>query len=80
MGHRDQADLVKPEERDEGWGWIFTYRKWLLDKIFKEGNIVVLPVDEGKPNYRENPPPYVADDNAITHILCTNEPPHDTVR
>ena len=50
---------MTPEERDEGWGRIFNYRKWLLDKILKEGNIVVLPVEDGTPSNRENPPPYV---------------------
>lgn len=54
---RETADQVTPEERDEGWARIYTYRKWLLDNIFTEGSILVLPIDEGRPNYRDTPPP-----------------------
>ncbi|KAK7408490.1 hypothetical protein QQX98_009357 [Neonectria punicea] len=53
----ETADKVTPEERDEGWERIYTYRKWLLDNIFTEGSILVLPIDEGRPNYRDAPPP-----------------------
>ncbi|KPM44210.1 hypothetical protein AK830_g2374 [Neonectria ditissima] len=53
----ETADTVTPEERDEGWQRIYTYGKWLLDNIFTEGSILVLPIDEGRPNYRDTPPP-----------------------
>ncbi|TGO51362.1 hypothetical protein BOTNAR_0359g00120 [Botryotinia narcissicola] len=53
----EQANKTSPEARDEGWERIYTYRKWLLANVFKDGAIVVLPIDEGKPNNRENPPP-----------------------
>ncbi|KAF7887327.1 hypothetical protein EAF00_009621 [Botryotinia globosa] len=53
----EQADKTTPEARDKGWECIYTYRKWLLANVFKDGAIVVLPIDEGKPNNRENPPP-----------------------
>ncbi|KAH6974099.1 amidase signature domain-containing protein [Ilyonectria sp. MPI-CAGE-AT-0026] len=53
----ETADQVTPEDRDEGWARIYTYRKWLLDNIFTEGSILVLPIDEGRPNYRDTPPP-----------------------
>ncbi len=51
------ADKVSPEERNEGWERIYTYKKWLLDNVLREGTVLVLPVDEGKPNYRDAPPP-----------------------
>jgi hypothetical protein len=54
---REQADKMTPEERDEGWERIRTYRDWLLANIFQEGTVVILPIDDGKPNNRENPPP-----------------------
>lgn len=54
---RETADKLTPEERDEGWQRIYTYREWLLSHVFKVGTIVVLPVDEGKPNYRDALPP-----------------------
>jgi hypothetical protein len=53
---REEAEKVTPEERNEGWERIYTYRKWLLEKVFLEGTLVVLPVDEGKPNYRDATP------------------------
>ncbi|TGO08218.1 hypothetical protein BTUL_0220g00080 [Botrytis tulipae] len=53
----EQADKTTPEARDKGWERIYTYRKWLLANVFKDGAIVVLPIDEGKPNNRENPSP-----------------------
>ncbi len=55
--NREMADKVSPEERDERWERIYTYRKWLLDNVLREGTVLVLPVDEGKPNYRDAPPP-----------------------
>ncbi|KAK7425917.1 Chitinase 2 [Neonectria magnoliae] len=53
----ETADKVTSEERDEGWERIYTYRKWLLDNIFTERSILVLPIDEGRSNYRDAPPP-----------------------
>lgn len=35
----------------------YIYREWLLRHVFKAWTIVVLPLDEGKPNYRDAPPP-----------------------
>lgn len=54
---RAMADKITPEERDEGWERIYTYMKWLLENIFANGAVLVLPVDEGNPNYRDAPPP-----------------------
>lgn len=48
---------MTPRERDEGWERIYTYKKWLLANVFSERAILVLPIDEGKPNNRENTPP-----------------------
>lgn len=56
LSFRETANQVTPEERDEGWARIYTYRKWLPDNIFTEGSILVLPIDEGRPNYRGIPP------------------------
>ncbi|KAF7922520.1 uncharacterized protein EAE98_008046 [Botrytis deweyae] len=53
----EQANKTTPETRDEGWERIYTYRRWLLANVFKDGTIVVLPIDKGKPSNRENPPP-----------------------
>ncbi|RKU43266.1 hypothetical protein DL546_005344 [Coniochaeta pulveracea] len=53
----EQADKLTPEERDEGWERIYTYRQWLLNNVFSAGTVVVLPIDDGTPNSRENPPP-----------------------
>jgi hypothetical protein len=54
---REQADKLTPKERDEGWERVYTYREWLLDNVFTEGTVVILPVDDGTPNNRENSPP-----------------------
>lgn len=54
---RALADKLTLEERNQGWERIRTYKQWLLQNVFKEGTIVILPIDEGKPNSRENPPP-----------------------
>jgi hypothetical protein len=54
---RGMADKLTLEERNQGWERICTYKQWLLQNVFKEGTIVILPIDEGKPNSRENPPP-----------------------
>ncbi|KAK5657950.1 hypothetical protein OQA88_2502 [Cercophora sp. LCS_1] len=51
------ADKVTPEDRDEGWERIYIYKKWLFENIFVEGSVLVLPVGDGKPGYRDNPPP-----------------------
>ncbi|KAI0099796.1 amidase [Nemania sp. FL0031] len=53
----DIADKVTKEEHDEGWERIYKYREWLRTNIFRPGTLMVLPVDEGKPNNRETPPP-----------------------
>lgn len=53
---RELANKVTPEERNQGWEHIYTYRKWLLENVFHEGTLVILPVDEGKPNYRDATP------------------------
>jgi len=53
----EQADKVTPEERDEGWERIYTYKKWLLANVFKKGTVLVLPVEDGKPSSRESSPP-----------------------
>ncbi|TGO30774.1 hypothetical protein BPAE_0003g00580 [Botrytis paeoniae] len=54
---RGQSNKTTSEARDQGWKRIYTYRKWLLANVFKDGTIVILPIDEGKLNNRENPPP-----------------------
>ncbi|SPO03435.1 uncharacterized protein DNG_06118 [Cephalotrichum gorgonifer] len=56
---QEQADKMSPEERDEGWERIVTYKAWLLRTLFNGKNLIVLPIDEGKPSNREDPPPYV---------------------
>ncbi len=55
----EQADKVTPEEREEGWERIYTYKKWLLKNVFSEGTLLILPIDEGQPSSRENAPPWV---------------------
>ncbi|KAI9154909.1 Scytalone dehydratase-like protein Arp1 [Paramyrothecium foliicola] len=53
----EMAEKLTLKERDLGWERILTYKKWLLHNIFQEGTVVVLPIDEGRPNNRESPPP-----------------------
>ncbi|KAH8753093.1 amidase [Diaporthe sp. PMI_573] len=53
----EMADKLTPEERDEGWSRIYKYREWLLTHVLKAATIVILPLDEGKPNYRDASPP-----------------------
>jgi hypothetical protein len=63
------ADKLTPEERDEGWSRIYKYREWLLTHVLKAATIVILPLDEGKPNYRDAPPPYVTQILSPLHAL-----------
>lgn len=50
------ADKVTSEKPDDGWERIYTYKKWLLEHVFVQG-VLVLPIEEEKPNYRDAPPP-----------------------
>ena len=41
------------------WNRLETYRHWLLDKIFQADSedrltIMVVPIEEGKPHYRDS--------------------------
>jgi hypothetical protein len=52
------------KERDFYWRRSEIYRHWLLDRIFDSENqdcvtIMVFPIEQGKPNYRDAPLPYV---------------------
>ncbi|KAI1150033.1 amidase [Nemania diffusa] len=58
----DLAKTISKEERDECWRRVQVYRQWLLDSIFdadsKESiSIMVFPIEEAKPNYRDAPNP-----------------------
>jgi len=53
---REMADKVTSEKPDDGWERIYTYKKWLLEHVFVQG-VLVLPIEEEKPNYRDDPPP-----------------------
>jgi hypothetical protein len=61
---RDTAKQISKEERDKYWRRSEIYRHWLLDNIFKAGDedcvtIMILPIEQGQPNYRDVEPPYV---------------------
>jgi hypothetical protein len=49
-------------QRDDLFARLLVYKKWLLQKIFKVaesddiGAILVLPIEHGKPNYRDDIP------------------------
>ncbi|KAI1130119.1 amidase [Nemania abortiva] len=58
----DVGKSVSKEERDECWRRCKIYRLWLLDSIFESTSkdtltIIVLPIEVGKPNYRDSPEP-----------------------
>lgn len=54
---REMVANMTAEERDEGWERIYTYRRWLLSEIFSDGTVIVLPVGDARPSYREDPSP-----------------------
>lgn len=61
-GFRDVGKQISVQERDMYWHRSEVYRRWLLDKIFKADSkdamsIMILPIEVGKPNYRESEPP-----------------------
>ncbi|KAI0189043.1 amidase [Astrocystis sublimbata] len=56
------AKTITQEDRDECWRRVQVYRQWLLDNIFKAESedtlsIMVFPIEEAKPNYRDAPEP-----------------------
>ncbi|EEQ86219.2 amidase [Blastomyces dermatitidis ER-3] len=57
----DISKKITREERDMYWRRSEIYRQWLLDKIFKADSkdsisIMVFPIEEGRPNYRDVEP------------------------
>ncbi|KAJ8125793.1 hypothetical protein O1611_g7845 [Lasiodiplodia mahajangana] len=60
----DVGKSVSKAEREECWRRSEVYRSWLLESVFKSTPqdglaIMVLPIEVGKPNYRDSPePPY----------------------
>lgn len=61
---RDVSKKISLEERDMYWRRSEIYRHWLLEKIFKADardsiSIMVFPIEEGRPNYRDGDIPYM---------------------
>ncbi|KAK4154628.1 hypothetical protein C8A00DRAFT_32585 [Chaetomidium leptoderma] len=56
-GYKQKFDKGPFIHRVLRWRWEMAAKKWLLNNVFREGTALVLPVDEGKPNYRDAPPP-----------------------
>ena len=59
------AKTITPSERDEQYARLQIQRNWLRNHIFASQNsdrgtvFMVLPIEDGTPNYRERPPqPY----------------------
>jgi hypothetical protein len=53
------GESITHEERDECWRRSEIYRHWLLEKVFKADSkdsitIMILPIEVGKPNYRDS--------------------------
>lgn len=62
--NRETGRVISEAERDEGWRRSEVYRHWLLDKVFATEDqrvvrIMVLPVEDGNPKYRDADPTYV---------------------
>lgn len=60
--YRGVAKTISKEERDECWRRCEVHRKWLLSKVFSVESkdsmkIMILPIEAGKPNYRDSPEP-----------------------
>ncbi len=56
MYYRDRAIHVTPEQHQEALKRLCVYKEWLLNKVIKPGvqqTIVVMPLREVKPNYRD---------------------------
>lgn len=61
---RDVSKNISLEERDMYWRRSEIYRHWLLEKIFKADStdsisVMVFPIEEGRPNYRDGDIPYM---------------------
>jgi hypothetical protein len=58
---RDVAKNVKDKQRDELLERLHNYKSWVLAHIFhaksEGGALVVLPIENGQPNYRDPVPP-----------------------
>ncbi|PGH19536.1 hypothetical protein AJ80_03871 [Polytolypa hystricis UAMH7299] len=57
----DVSKKISMEERNMYWRRSEIYRHWLLDKVFKADSkdsitIMIFPIEEGKPNYRDVEP------------------------
>ncbi|KAJ5697591.1 amidase, partial [Penicillium malachiteum] len=57
----DVGKSISQEERDECWRRSELYRRRLLDSVFRVDDedtitIMILPIDAGKPNYRDSDP------------------------
>ena len=59
--YREVAKNVTDDQRDELMNRLHIYKSWALDHIFRVndggGVLVVLPIENGEPNYRDAPPP-----------------------
>ncbi|KAL2376070.1 hypothetical protein RJZ90_007758 [Blastomyces dermatitidis] len=67
----DISKKITREERDMYWRRSEIYRQWLLDKIFKADSkdsisIMVFPIEEGRPNYRDVEPAFVSPNRQIS--------------
>ncbi|KAF4985542.1 hypothetical protein F66182_16918, partial [Fusarium sp. NRRL 66182] len=68
----DVAREITKEERDKYWRRSEIYRHWLLDNIFRVNDknsvtIMILPIEKGKPNYRDADPPSLG---SITYCMA----------
>ena len=58
--YREVAKNVTDDQRDELMNRLHIYKSWALDHIFRVndggGVLVVLPIENGEPNYRDAPP------------------------
>ncbi|OCK76177.1 amidase [Lepidopterella palustris CBS 459.81] len=59
----DVSKGVSDELRDELWGRIWTYKKWLLEHVLQvdqgPGTLLIYAIEDGSPNYRDaEPPPF----------------------
>lgn len=80
--YREVSKEISLEERDKYWRRSEIYHHWLLEKIFKAQSedsisVMVFPIEEGKPNYRDGDIPYVPFLMCVTFSLLINRPETD---
>ena len=60
--HREVSRLITKDERDIAVERLDVYKEWFLKTVMRTGkydSVVIIPIEEISPRYRDEPPPFV---------------------